>query len=260
MEMPMKLAVVAASLTVFLGTACWLIDHAEAAEGDRLSVSKQNVNVRSGPSTNAEILLTINAGEAIVEIATKGDWVFVDFTNLGKRGWIYGPLLDPPGTVPATPATAPTTTTAAAPAQPQAAPSSSQSAAAIPAASTDAGVSNDAAAAPATGSTETSPQLTEVSRGEEPAAVKSFRETVTELNDRAVSVAGINLFTDVRSTGGGGVQVLATDTWTSVPEAGQSSYMNALFERWQSMATGLGPLTLQILDPAGNVVMQRTDS
>jgi hypothetical protein len=83
---------------------------------------------------------------------------------------------------------------------------------------------------------------------------------VIELNKRAVSVAGIHLFTDVRSSGGGGVQVLATDTWTSVPEAGQTSYMNALFERWQSMASGLGPLSLQILDPDGNVVMQRSDS
>jgi hypothetical protein len=99
-----------------------------------------------------------------------------------------------------------------------------------------------------------------VSPDREPAAVKSFRDTVAELNERAVSVAGINLFSDVRSSGGGGVQVLATDTWSSVPEAGQSSYMNALFERWQSVANGLGPLSLQIVDPSGKVMMERSGS
>lgn len=83
---------------------------------------------------------------------------------------------------------------------------------------------------------------------------------MAELNDRAVSVAGINLFDDVRSIGGGGVQVLATETWASVPEAGQNSYMNALFDRWQSMANGLGPLSLQIVDPSGQVMMERTGS
>ncbi len=261
--MPVKLTIAAASLTAFLSVAFWPIDGVEAAEGDPLSVSKQNVNVRAGPSTNAEILLTINAGEPMIEVATKGEWFFVEFTNLGKTGWIYGPLLDPPGTVSATPAPAATAPVSTAAVQPEAAPSQEQSDTTISAAPTNGIESTDAAAKPDDGSeptTEAPTQLTEVSRGEEPAAVKSFRETVTELNERAVSVAGINLFTDVRSTGGGGVQVLATDTWGSVPKAGQSSYMNALFERWQSMATGLGPLTLQILDPAGNVVMQRNDS
>ena len=75
-----------------------------------------------------------------------------------------------------------------------------------------------------------------------------------------MSVAGIDLFNDVLSTGGGGVQVLATETWTSVPEAGQVSYMNALFERWQSVANGLGALSLQIVDPTGQVMMERSGS
>ena len=245
----MKLAV-AASLAAFLVAGTWPTDRAEAAEGDRLSVSRQNVNIRTGPSTNADVLMTINSGEAIVEIATKGDWFFVDFPNHGKQGWIYGPLLDAPGTAPASPPAAPAQTAAVtpAPAVVPSQPAPEPAAAAAP----QAAVSPEPAPEPIR-------QLTEVSRGEEPAAVKNFRETVTELNERAVSVAGINLFTDVRSTGGGGVQVLATETWTSVPKAGQSSYMNALFERWQSMANGLGPLTLQILDPTGNVVMQRSD-
>ena len=255
----MKLAIVAASLATFLGGSLWPISSAEAAQGDRLSVSRENVNIRTGPSTNAEILMTINAGEVMIEIAEKGEWFFVEFPNLNRQGWIYGPLLDPPGTItePPQPAAAP------APAAPAAAaettiPSTAPAPAPTPAPASTV-ESAELGTQPETIS-ETPTQLTGISRTEEPPAVKTFRETVVELNERAVSVAGINLFTDVRSTGGGGVQVLATETWTSVPEAGQSSYMNALFERWQSMAAGLGPLTLQILDPTGNVVMQRSDS
>jgi len=268
----MNLAVVAASLTVLLSMAPWVSNAARAAEGDRLSISRQNVNIRTGPSTNAEVLLTINAGEEMIEIAEKGEWFFVDFPRHNKQGWIFGPLLDAPGTVPATPAAPAAVETPVTAAVEQPTP------AAVPIAATPEPVetspqiaevtsSQPAALEPVTpaaveqpASVEAPKQLTEVAPGEEPAAVQSFRETVVELNERAVSVAGINLFTDVRSTGGGGVQVLATETWTSVPEAGQSSYMNALFERWQSMANGLGPLTLQILDPAGSVVMQRSDS
>lgn len=259
----MKLAVIATSLTVLMSASTLWMGPVVAAEGDRWSTSRQNVNVRTGPSTNAEVLLSINAGEEIVEIAAKGEWVYVDFPRLNQRGWIYSPLLEAPGSVPAQPAPAETTTTAeAAPSALEPSQAASEPAAGnIPVATDPASIEAPQATTPQQPIIKDGPtQLTEVTPGDEPAAVKSFRETVIELNERAVSVAGINLFTDVRSTGGGGVQVLATDTWTNVPEAGRSSYMNALFERWQAMANGLGPLTLQILDPTGNVVMERSDS
>lgn len=261
----MKLAVFAASLTAFLSATAYLVGDVDAAQGDRLSVSRENVNVRTGPSTTAEVLLSINAGEEIVEIAEKGEWFFVEFPALNQRGWIYGPLLDPPGTAPASPAptTAAVEPSEPTPVTPQPAPTEPANNVTISTVPEPVEIPTEAPKAPTSQAAvvaEIPKQLTEVGTGEEPAAVKSFRETVVELNERAVSVAGINLFTDVRSTGGGSVQVLATDTWTSVPEAGQSSYMNALFERWQSMASGLGPLTLQILDPTGNVVMQRSNS
>ncbi|MGI9433486.1 MAG: SH3 domain-containing protein [Geminicoccaceae bacterium] len=261
----MRLAIFAAPIARYLGAACLgagciaiallLIEDATAAQGDRWSISRENVNVRAGPSTNAEIVMTVDSGEAVVELAAKGEWFFVEVPKLNKQGWVYRPLLAPHGSV------------AAVPQKPVAAPASSPSA---ETSSTTRAATLEAPSATATGQVEsTAPadapaaqavpvQTAAVDRNEEPAAVKSFRETVVELNDRAVSVAGINLFTDVRSTGGGGVQVLATETWTSVPEAGQSSYMNALFERWQSMASGLGPLALQIVDPNGEVVMERS--
>ena len=35
---------------------------------------------------------------------------------------------------------------------------------------------------------------------------------------------------------------------------------DALFDRWQSMAGGLGPLSLQIVNPNGQVMMERSGS
>ena len=259
----MRPAIAAASLIVLSGIAAGTIAPALAAEGDVWAIEGQNVNVRSGPSTNTDILMTINAGEQIVEIASKGDWYFVEFPNRNQQGWIYGPLLVKPGAIAETAEAAPkeapalvpvqeepADTAAAISPQEEAEPEKPVSTAEVAPAPT---VENDDRPKPAT-------QAVAVSVDEEPAAVKSFRETVAELNDRAVSVAGINLFNDVRSTGGGSVQVLATETWASVPEAGQSSYMNALFDRWQSMANGLGPLSLQIVDPNGQVMMERSGS
>ncbi|MEZ5932470.1 MAG: SH3 domain-containing protein [Alphaproteobacteria bacterium] len=237
----MRLAVAAAALIALTGMVA---PPAAAAEGDLWAVQRQGINVRSGPSTNTDVLMTIGPGDRIVEVAAKGDWFFVEFPDHGARGWVYRPLLVRPDAV-------------AVAAAPQAAPSPAPAATSRSIETTEAAATppTDVAAEPAAAT-----QTAAVDADGEPAAVKSFRETVAELNDRAVSVAGIHLFRDVRSTGGGAIQVLATDTWATVPEAGQSSYMNALFDRWQSMATGLGPLSLQIVDPSGQVMMERTGS
>lgn len=243
----MRLAFVAASLTALAGVTIWPASPINAAEGDLWSVDRQNINIRSGPSTNTEVLMTINPGETIVEIAAKGDWFFVEFPDHNKRGWIFGELLTSPQASRAAAASAPA---------PQAPVVES----------TEQPIITEAPAPAVTANTQTATQPDAVTEAaavpvnNEPAAVKSFRDTVSELNDRAVSVAGIELFNDVRSTGGGGVQVLATETWARVPEAGQSSYMNALFDRWQSVANGLGPLSLQIVDPNGQVMMERSGS
>jgi len=242
----MRPAIATASLIVLLGIADRTVGPAAAAEGDLWAVDRQNVNVRSGPSTNTDVLMTINPGDRMVEIAAKGEWFFLEFPDSNQRGWVFGPLLKKPG---AAPAPAP---------EPAPEPPAAES--------TEPFVEEtktETTAAPSEVTEEKPKPVTQaaaVSVDDEPAAVKSFRETVAELNDRAVSVAGINLFNDVRSTGGGSVQVLATETWASVPEAGQNSYMNALFDRWQAMANGLGPLSLQIVDPDGQIIMDRSGS
>lgn len=257
----MRRSIAAAMLTTFVGAAFVPAGTIAAAEGDLWAVDRSNVNVRSGPSTNTEVLIRVNPGDKIVEIAAKGEWYYADFPDFKKRGWVFGPLLVKPGTGQKAAAKAPAdvpTPTVAAPKPTAAKPADAASTSDAPA-----GAKKPVAAAPEVQAEPKPKAVAEkaaVSTDGEPAAVKSFRETVAELNDRAVSVAGIDLFSDVRSTGGGGVQVLATETWTSVPEAGQSSYMNALFDRWQSMAGGLGPLSLQIVNPNGKVMMERSGS
>lgn len=252
----MRLAIAAASLTVFLSVATGPIGPAAAAEGDLWAVDRQNVNVRSGPSTNTDVLMTINPGDRMIEIAAKGEWFFVDFPDHGRRGWVFGPLLVEPSAAASVAPAAPAPVPNPAPEAP-AAETQELVAAATPSTSVETTATARIEPQPAPEAATPSAALPV---DDEPAAVRSFRDTVSELNDRAVSVAGINLFSDVRSTGGGGVQVLATETWASVPEAGQSSYMNALFDRWASVANGLGPLSLQIVDPTGQVMMERSGS
>jgi hypothetical protein len=279
----MRRAIAATSLTIFLGSVVNLSGGASAAEGDLWAVNSTNVNVRSGPSTNTDVLITVNPGDKIVEIAAKGEWFYAEFPDHNKLGWIYAPLLVKPGTSEAAvKAPAETTKTAAAPKADAPAPKVIPPApvqpappgqtvvtpapAPAPAAQGDAQAAAPEPAAAQQSSPKPAPPKQQptksaaASPGGEPGAVKTFRETVAELNERAVSVAGIHLFSDVRSAGGGAIQVLATETWASVPEAGQSSYMNALFDRWQSMASGLGPLSLQIVDPSGQVMMERSGS
>ena len=59
-------------------------------------------------------------------------------------------------------------------------------------------------------------------------AMESFRDSVSYLNNRAWSVAGIKLFSEVEPIGGGVVQVKTTRDWFDVPEIGQTSYLNTL--------------------------------
>jgi len=89
-------------------------------------------------------------------------------------------------------------------------------------------------------------------------AVALFRANVTELNARAVAVAGVELFAGAEPTDSGTVQVLVTEAWDLVPEAGQQSYTNALFEHWRAAAGGAEPLRLQVVDPGGTVVSEKS--
>lgn len=193
------------------------------AQGDALVVTGDVVNLRGGPGSDAAILRQVNRDDQAVELARQGDWVQVRLPDRDTIGWIHGSLLATVVRRPAAPA-APVSGAqpgdAAAPAQPD-----------------QTAVIGDPATA---------------------AALAQFRATVAELNDRAVAVAGVDLFTDVKALGDGLVQVTATDAWTVVPEGGKQSYTNALFGHWLAAAGGGQPLRLQVVDGAGQVLMEQS--
>ncbi len=92
----MRSALCCAWFAVLWGLAIETIQDATAAPGDRWLVIRTNVNVRSGPSLDNGVVMTINPGEEIVEISSEGEWYYLDFPNRNSKGWIYGPLLDAP--------------------------------------------------------------------------------------------------------------------------------------------------------------------
>jgi hypothetical protein len=89
-------------------------------------------------------------------------------------------------------------------------------------------------------------------------ALALFRSNVTELNARAVAVAGVELFAGAEPANGGTIRVMVTETWDLIPEAGQKSYTNALFEQWRAAAGGDDPLRVQVVDPDGTVVREKS--
>lgn len=73
----------------------------EAATGDRLSLDGTNVNVRSVPGLQGEVVATINPGETIIEVDRRDEWYFVTLPDRNGRGWIYAPLVKQAGNAPA---------------------------------------------------------------------------------------------------------------------------------------------------------------
>jgi len=63
-----------------------------ARAGSYVSVKKDGVNIRSGPSTKSEVTWEVFKGFPLKVLTRKGKWArTVDFE--GDRGWIYAPLL-----------------------------------------------------------------------------------------------------------------------------------------------------------------------
>lgn len=225
-----------------------------AAKGDPVRVLKPGVNLRSAPVLQAEVLLTVGPGEAMVELTRKGDWLFVNLPDKHRRGWVHrsvvaGAADAPPGALDASPGAADASSDAADAAL-GARPLLDNAPPPGTAIATEAADSSTVALA------EPAPPSAPAGAGE-PAAVSDFRTTVRDLNERAKALAGIDLFTDVRTRGGGEIDVLATAAWNTVPASGRESFTNALYDQWRIAAGDLSPLGLQILDPAGAVLMRR---
>jgi uncharacterized protein YgiM (DUF1202 family) len=216
----MRFASLAGSLVVLCGGA------ALAAPGDALVVTADVVNVRAGPGSDAPVLRQVDRDEQALELARQGDWVQVRLPDRDAVGWIHGSLLATVVSRPAAEVAAPAPVAGAQPG--------------------DAAGQAEPDQMAATGEPATA------------AALARFRETVTNLNERALAAAGVDLFTDVKALGDGVVQVTATDAWTVVPEGGQQSYMNALLGHLLAATGGGQPLRLQVVDRTGQVLREQS--
>ena len=208
-----------------------------AATGDALIVTGNGVNVRAGPSGDAAIRMRVYRDQQVIELQREGEWVRAEIAGTdGQEGWIHSSLLAPPdGEEPLDEA-------------PVRAPSD-----AAPGAPAD-----DAAADPETEEAAV-PLLVEPAAGPDgaPGELARFRDTVTYLNERALAIDGVDLFSEVKPAAPGVVQVVATEAWSSIPPAGRQSYANTLLDRWAAAKEGAGPVAVQIVDPNGEVVMEK---
>ena len=218
-----------------------------AAPGDTLVVTGDDVNVRVGPSSNARVKMRVYQDQQVMELQRQGDWVRAEIGGSGGQdGWIHGSLLAPPdGERVARPPAASAEFPAAAAAP---APSAEGSVIAAPPPAEPAGTGEPAAIEPAAAP----------SGDGDPPDLERFRQSVDYLNSRALSVAGVGLFTTVETVGDGVVQVAATDAWSTIPPAGQQSYANTLLDRWAAARGHGGPISVQIVDPDGQVLLERT--
>jgi hypothetical protein len=203
-------------------------------------VTGDGVNLRSRPEAGAAVLLQVYRDEPAVEVARDGEWVRVRLPRHDVIGWMHGSLL-----------TAADGQALAAPAQPPPAQPATPVAPAPPPPATAGG----GAAPPAQAGSE----LAVVGTPGSEAAIASFRDAVTDLNERALAAAGIELFTDVQVDAAAGVaQVVATDAWKVVPDGGKRSYLNTLLDRW-SAAVGSGrPARVEIVDESGRQLSQKS--
>ena len=224
--------------TAVVGTCVALLAKAVvAAPGDGLVVTGDLVNVRAGPSMDERVSLQVRRDQRALELAREGEWVRVELAGRGEQGWIHRSLLQVISR-------------------------------ASPAADNGMGEASSVRPEAARGTGEPSrpsaPDLAPPADGaglagsSESEALARFRAHVDDLNARARALAQVELFTGAEPAGRGAVRVLVTDAWRLVPEAGQESYTNALFDHWRAVADGAGPLRLQVVDPSGTVLIERT--
>jgi uncharacterized protein YgiM (DUF1202 family) len=223
-----------------------------ADTGDALIVTGNGVNVRAGPSADAAIRMRVHRGQQVIELQREGSWVRAEIAGTGgQEGWIHSSLLAEPAeeadqaeTAPPAPAEEPRT---AAPSPEQAPVSPEQ-----PAASQEQPPASQERGAPLQIEPAAGPDrdVGELAR---------FRATVSYLNERASVLAGANLFAEVKPGPEGMMQVVTTDAWSSLPPAGRQSYANTLLDRWAAAKVSPGPAILQIVDPSGEVVMEKTE-
>jgi hypothetical protein len=198
-----------------------LVGAALAATGDALIVTGNGVNVRAAPSGDAAVRMRVHRGQQVIELQREGSWVRAEIAGTdGQEGWIHVSLLGPAnGAATETPAPAP--------------------------------------AAPVATQEQTPPLQVEPAAGPT-GDLARFRATVSYLNQRAMALAGAELFAAVEPGAEGEVRVVATEAWSNLPPAGRQSYANTLLDRWAATKASAGAAVLRIVDPDGEVVMEKT--
>jgi uncharacterized protein YgiM (DUF1202 family) len=66
-----------------------------AAPGDIHRVTAELVNLRAGPSDDANVRSQLPQSEQVIELRRDGNWVGVRSLRTGEEGWIFGRLLEP---------------------------------------------------------------------------------------------------------------------------------------------------------------------
>ncbi len=85
-------------VTAITISLCILFSGLNASAAEYVSVKKDGVNIRSGPSTKNTILWEIFEGFPLKVLERKDDWVKVEDFE-GDKGWIYASLLSTHKTV-----------------------------------------------------------------------------------------------------------------------------------------------------------------
>ncbi len=239
---------------------------AVAGEGARLRVIGSNVNLRAEPGLTAPVLGRVQQDQTVVEQTRQGAWLLVAIDGgAGRQGWIHSSRLQP---------LAPTPVVIAADAKPPVAADDAPAPAAAPEAPAPAPAPLPAAVEPAPAAADDQPAFdpkalpaeaeiaVPVAAGAagavDPARVENFRKTLAFLNQRALTVAGIELFDQVAPVGAGTVQVSTTEAWAKVPPTGQRSYLNTLLDQWAAAKADGGPAGVVLVDAAGMVLMEKT--
>lgn len=68
---------------------------AQAAVGDIHRVSGERVNLRAGPSDDANVRAQVMQNEQLLELRRDGNWYGVRVLSTGEEGWVFGDLVAP---------------------------------------------------------------------------------------------------------------------------------------------------------------------
>ena len=246
-----------------------------AAPGDAWEIDGNRVNLRSGPTTASKVKRKLNDGQMVIEHDRRDDWYQVELPALaGVRGWVHATLLRRR-------ASPPPVQEMAGAAAPKALDIPDEAAllddmrnyvirhAQMPKALTKPKVGQSGRViigpVPIRKPGDQSRVPTELvlasstyEGGIDAEIVEAFRDSVSYLNSRAWSVAGIKLFSEIEPLGGGVIQVVTTSAWSTVPTTGQKSYLNTLLDRWSSAKADGGPAGVMLVDPYGKLLMHQS--